>query len=392
MKIAISGAGVAGPTLAYWLLRIGHEPVLIEAAPALRTGGYVIDFWGVGYTVAERMGILSQVRDAGYAVQDVRFVDARGRRAGGFSADVFSRPLADRFTSLPRGELAAIIWRTVEGRAETRFGTTITALDADDGGVRLAFDRGPDLACDLLIGADGLHSAVRRIAFGPLAAFERRIGYVVAAFEASGYRPRDELAYVSYGRPGRQISRFALRGDRTMFLLVFTADRLDGLPRDIAACRAALRRVFAGAGWEWPGIDAAMDEAAEIYVDNVSQIVMDTWTRGRVALLGDAAACVSLLAGEGTGLAMTAAYVLAGELSGVGDWRAAFARYEARLRPFIEGKQRSARKFAGFFAPRTAFGLWFRNQATRLMRIPPVANRLLIGEIQDRFDLPDYRM
>jgi 2-polyprenyl-6-methoxyphenol hydroxylase-like FAD-dependent oxidoreductase len=394
MKIAINGAGVAGPALAHWLLRAGHEPTLVEQAPRFRAGGYMIDFWGGGYTVAERMGILPSVREAGYTVRDIAFVDARGRRVGGFSTDAMRRMLGERFTSLPRGDLAEQAYRTIEGRVETVFGASIAALDEHADGVRVALSTGKRRDFDLVVGADGLHSAVRELAFGPQSAFERTLGYYVAAFEADGYRPRDELAYVSHGVPGRQISRFALRGARTMFLFVFVADHLAGPePRTVDERKAVLHRLFDDAGWESRRILEAMDPVGEIYFDRVSQIVMDRWSKGRVALIGDAAACVSLLAGEGTGLAMTEAYVLAGELDRAGgDHRTAFRRYEERLRPLIESKQQSARNFAGAFAPKTAFGLWFRNKVTRLMGIPAVADRIIGADLRDDIDLPDYAM
>jgi 2-polyprenyl-6-methoxyphenol hydroxylase-like FAD-dependent oxidoreductase len=232
---------------------------------------------------------------------------------------------------------------------------------------------------------------VRRLAFGPQAGFERSLGYHVAAFEAEGYRPRDELVYVSHAEPGRQIARFAERDHRTMFLYIFAEEHLSGPEPTDTAARAALRRVFAGVGWECPRILDAMDQAPELYFDRVSQIVVDRWSSGRFALVGDAAACVSLLAGEGTGLAMVEAYVLAGELKAAGgDHAEAFRRYEQRLRPFIEGKQKSARKFASSFAPRSAFGIWFRNQVTHLMGLPFVANAAVGSGLRDDFELPEY--
>ena len=394
MRIAINGAGVAGPTLAYWLLRDGHEPVLIEKAPELRTGGYVIDFWGVGYTVAERMGILADVRQAGYTVQEVRMVNARARKVGGFKADLFQRMMSERFTSLPRGELASLIYRTIEGRVEAIFDNSISAVEERENDVLVSLEHGETRSFDLVIGADGLHSRVRELVFGPESQFERHLGYHVAAFEIAGYRPRDELAYVSFAKPGRQVARFALRDDRTMFLFVFVSEHVpDPEPKDLETRQALLHRIYDDAGWECPGILHAMDQVKTLYFDRVSQIRMDSWSRGRVVLIGDAAACVSLLAGEGTGLAMTEAYVLAGELQQAGaDHRGAFARYEERLRPFIEGKQESARNFASAFAPRTRLGIWFRDQVTKLLAFRPVADYFVGRDLKDDFQLPDYEM
>lgn len=392
MRIAINGAGIAGPTLAYWLLRGGHEPVLIEKAPQFRTGGYVVDFWGVGYTIAERMGILPEVRAAGYSVQELRLVDDRGRKVGGFSAAVFRRLARDRFTSLPRGDLASAIYRAIEGRVETIFGNGISAIEERASDILVSLEHGPPRDFDLVIGADGLHSAVRGLAFGPEEQFEKRLGYHVAAFEVEGYRPRDELVYVSHTSPGRQVARFSLRGDRTMFLFVFANEHMAGPePQDGGARKATLRQIFGDAGWECPQILRSMDRIEGIYFDRVSQIRMERWSKGRIMLIGDAAACVSLLAGEGTGLAMAEAYVLAGELGRAGDdYREAFRRYEQRLRPFIEGKQASAGRFAAAFAPKTRAGTWFRNQVTKLLAIPLITHLFVGPGLRDNIDLPNY--
>ena len=393
MKIAISGAGIAGPTLAYWLSRSGHDAVLIETASQLRTGGYLIDFWGVGYAIAERMGLADAIQRAGYGIEQVRLVDGRGRKTGGFAVSPFRRVFDGRYISLPRGELARLIYEAVGDDVETVFGDRITAIDQRDEGVHVAFEHSGRREFDLVIGADGVHSAVRGLAFGA-AALQRRMGYWVAAFETGGYRPRDELVYLAHNRPGRLVARFAQRNDRTMFLFVVADDQLTGMePADDAEARRALRQVFGDDGWECPAILAALDRAEDLYFDRVSQIKVDRWSQGRVALIGDAASCVSLLAGEGTGLAMLEAYVLAGELDRArGDHRAAFRRYEQLLRPLIEGKQESARAFAGVLAPRTSVGLWTRNRVSRLLDIPALAAWAIRREFRDDIELPDYAM
>ncbi len=394
MKIAINGAGIAGPTLAYWLLRTGHEPMLIEKAPQFRTGGYVIDFWGVGYTIAERMEILPEVREAGYSVKEVRLVNNRGRNSGGFSTDVFRRITNDRITSLARGDLAKVIYRSIEDRVETIFGDSISAIEQDNSGVRVSFERGAPRDFDLVIGADGLHSTVRELIFGPASQFEKPMGYWVAAFEVAGYRPRDELVYVSHASAGREIARFSLRDDRTMFLFIFVSERMTSPePRVSTERKAILEQVFGDVGWECPQILQAMDQVEDIYFDRVSQIRMNGWSKGRTMLIGDAASCVSLMAGEGTGLAMTEAFVLAGELKRAGDdYREAFRSHEQLLRPFIERKQQSAWHFASAFAPKTWMGIWVRNQMTKLLAVPPVAHFLVGRDMEDRFDLPNYEI
>jgi 2-polyprenyl-6-methoxyphenol hydroxylase-like FAD-dependent oxidoreductase len=392
MRIAVSGAGIAGTSLAYWLQLGGHEVLLIEKAPEFRTGGYAIDFWGVGYTVAERMGILPDVRAHGYRIREVRDVDERGRKVGGFCTDFLVEGLRDRYTTVPRGDLAAAIFRAVANRVETLFDNTISAIDERATGIVVSFRRGAAREFDLVIGADGLHSTVRDLVFGPESQFEKPLGYRVAAFEIEGYRPRDEQAFVTCTTPGRQVGRFALRGDRTGILFLFAREMLTSPePSDAEGRKAVLRQVFADAGWECPQILRAMDRAPDVYYDRVSQIRTEGWSKGRVALIGDAAACVSLLAGEGAGLAMAEAYVLAGELHRAGnDYRAAYRRYEQMLRPFVEAKQRLARYFASAFVPKSRAGVWLRNQVTKLMRFRPLAHYFLGRQMRDDFDLPNY--
>ncbi|WP_067966956.1 FAD-binding domain [Mycolicibacter icosiumassiliensis] len=392
MRIAISGAGVAGTALAYWLHRTGHTPTVIERAPAFRSGGYMIDFWGVGYTVARRMGLEAQILDKGYQIDSVRTVGADGHTLATLDTNVFRQLLGDDFTSLPRGDLADTIHATVAEHVEMIYGDSITAVDQDDTCVRLTFGHAGPREFDLVIGADGLHSNVRRLVFGPDADFEHYLGCKVAAAVVEGYRPRDELAYVTYAVPDRQVSRVALREDRTLALFVFR----DASP-DVSDPHAQVHNRFADAGWECPQLLAAIDGQAghtggaeDLYFDVVSQVRMNHWSRGRVLLIGDAAGCISLLGGEGTGLAITEAYVLAGELHRAGgDHLRAFDAYEARLRPLIETKQSNAARLLGFFATRTRFGLWLRNLALRAMNLR-MLTQLFAGTVRDDFDLPDY--
>lgn len=392
MKIAISGAGVAGPTLAYWLPKSGHDVLLIEEMPELRSGGYVVDFWGIGYDVAERMGLIPRIRELGYQVREVRFVDGLGRTRGRFSTDVFARLTDSRMTSLRRSDLSALIYDALDGSVETIFGDSIASIEDAGSFARIHLNHAAPRDVDLVIGADGLHSRVRELVFGAKTSFEVPLGYHVAAFEVDGYRPRDELVYVSHGVPGRQVSRFSMRIDKTLFLFVFSDDYLttESLASDDDR-KSALASVFADVGWECPQILAAMKDVQGVYFDRVSQIRMDRWVEHRTALVGDAAACVSLLAGEGTGLAMAEAYVLAGELRlRGGDHEAAFAHYQERLMPFLRRKQASAARFASSFAPKTAIGITFRNLVTGMLRVPFIADFFVGRDLRDDIALPDY--
>ena len=390
--VLISGIGIAGPTLAYWLGLYGFSSTLVENAPHLRTGGYVIDFWGRGFDVAEKMGILPAIKREGYDIKELRIVGANGRRIGGFDADVFRSATIGRYVSIPRAELAKIIYKKIEGGCETIFGDSVTNIEQSANHVRVSFQRMAPRDFDIVVGADGLHSVVRKLIFGEEDRFEKYLGYSVAAFAVNGYRPRDDDVYVSYSVPGKQVARFAMRDDRTMFLFVFSDNkghRID--PQDTNAHKAALRAEFEQVGWECPQILAAMESCNEIYFDRVSQIQMDKWSQGRVGLIGDAAFCPSLLAGQGAALAMVAAYVLAGELGRTaGLPQEAFERYEERLHPFIAGKQKAAVQFAGSFAPKTRLGLFFRNQITKLLKCPLMAKLAMGPSLLDRIDLPVY--
>jgi 2-polyprenyl-6-methoxyphenol hydroxylase-like FAD-dependent oxidoreductase len=390
--VLISGAGIGGPTLAFWLGAAGFETTLIERAPALRMGGYVIDFWGLGYDIAERMGLAGEIERIGYHMREMRIVDEGGNRVTGFGTRVLRELAGGRFVTLGRSDLSRLLFERIDGSAEVMFGDEIVGLDERSNGVHVQFERGSDRRFDLVIGADGLHSNVRRLVFGPQDRFERQLGYVAAAFEVRGYRPRDEDVYVIYGEPGRMLARFALHDDRTLFLFVFAAEARLPEMRDLPAQKAMLHERFGGGRWECPCILDALDRTPDLYFDRVSQIRMQSWSKGRVALVGDAAFCVSLTAGQGSALAMTAAYVLAGELANAsGRHDDAFRKYEELLRAFISSKQQGAARFAAAFAPKTRLGLFLRNQVIRAFVIPGLARLAFGRDIVDTLRLPDYR-
>ena len=392
MRIAISGAGIAGTALAYWLKRYGHEPTLIEKAPKLRTEGYVVDFWGLGLTVTERMGLLEKVMKQGYMQREVRFVGDDNSRAGGFSTGILHELTDGRFTTIRRGALVKMFFEALNGQVESIFGDQITKLTEKPDGISVALQHGGEREFDLVIGADGLHSAVRGLSFGPEAQFETYLGYAVAAFEVTGYRPRDENIYVIHPTASRQLARFALRDDRTLFLFLFKCGPDHAEVRiTIPEVRELLREEFSDVGWEAQKILATMEGVDDFYFDRMSQIRMSCWHKGRVALVGDAAAAVSLLAGEGTGLALVETYILAAEIARAGsDYRRAFQAYEERLRPFLKHKQETSARSGSTFIPSTQFGVWVRNQATKLIGIPGVASFFLGRHLRDDLDLPVY--
>ncbi|MCB0417577.1 MAG: FAD-binding domain, partial [Bdellovibrionales bacterium] len=369
-------------------------PVLLEKAPELRTGGYIIDFWGAGFDIAEKMGILPQLNKAGYKVEDIKLVDDEGKRTGGFSAKVFDSATGGRYLSLARSELAAAIYHALNGQVETRFATSIKALHQQTSGVQVEFDNGTTEKFDLVVGADGLHSNVRQLVFGNSSKYERYLGYKVAAFEAAGYPIREDLSYVMFTKVGKQVSRFTMRDDKTLFLFIFAEDSSapETTPHDLASQKLILEREFSGAGWECPEILKALSRTESLYFDRVSQIRMPDWTKGRIALVGDAAFCPSLLSGQGTALAMIGAYMLAYQLEQfAGSPSKAFAAYEQALRTFMDKKQKAAEQFSGAFAPKTAFGLFFRNQITKLFSVPFIADMAMGSGLRDAIELPEFQ-
>jgi 2-polyprenyl-6-methoxyphenol hydroxylase-like FAD-dependent oxidoreductase len=391
VRVVVNGAGIAGTALAYWLRRMGHEVLLVERAPALRTGGHVLNLWGVGYDAAEKMGLLPRLRELQYTADELRMVDRDGRTRGGYPSRVLVDLTRGRIATLARVDIATAIHGLLDRQVETIFGDSIAAIEDTGDGVRVDFEHAPSREADLVVGADGLHSRVRRIVFGEDARFERPMGCHVAAFEVAGYRPRDDRSYVAHSAPGRYIARFPVRDDCMLFFMLCRDEHLGEMPRaDSGERRAALARAFSGMGWECPAILSALADAEDLYFDSVSQIRMDRWTKGRVALLGDAAACPSLIAGEGAGFALAEAYVLAGEIGGYPDIGRALASYEAKIKPFIDRKQKSAERLVPSFVPKTALGVRVRDFSTLLMRVP-VFPRLLMGRyLSDDMALPSY--
>ncbi|HEY5048017.1 MAG TPA: FAD-dependent monooxygenase [Rhizomicrobium sp.] len=385
----ISGAGIAGPAAAFWLNAAGWRTTIVERAPSPREGGYVIDFWGLGYELAGRMGLLDEIERVGYHVRELRVVGDHGERLAGFGTNVFDELAGGRYITLPRRDLSRLLLAKAAPVTDVFFGDEVVALSQSPDGVSVQLRSGSARRFDLVVGADGLHSQIRRLAFGPDEQFEKPLGYAVAAFEAQGYQPRHPDIYIIYGKPGRMLGRFTLRDDQSLFLFVFAFE--GALPATLDEQKALLNSLYRTDGWEGAKILGRLEETQHLYLDRVSRIVVPSWSSGRVVLVGDAAFCPSLLAGQGSAMAMVAAYVLAGELArSRGRIDEALAAYERLLRPYIATKQTGAARFARAFAPRSHFGLWFRNLVIRSLAIPGLAKFAIGREITDRFPLPDY--
>ncbi len=347
-KVLISGAGIAGPALAFWLARYGCEVTVVERAPGVRPGGQAVDFRGeVHLSVLERMGILEEVRRHRTGNGPLRMIDAEGR-------DLVTLPasFAGGAVEILRGDLARILHELTEDTVTHVFDDSITSLTDTGDGVEVAFERGAPAVFDLVIGADGLHSNVRRLAFGEESRYVEDSGYHVAIFEAPN-RLRLESDVLLYSEPGRGLALYPIQGGGSANVMcVFEAGRVDVDRRDLAGQRRLIAERFAGMGWEARTLLGDLAQAPYFYFDSISMVKMDSWTRGRVALLGDAgygATC----GGMGTGLAVVCAYVLAGELAAAeGDHRLAFAAYEQQIKKFTKACQQVAGGVGPFFAPK----------------------------------------
>lgn len=355
--VLISGAGVAGATLAYWLARHGFRPTVVERAEGLRSSGNPVDVRGPAMPVAEAMGIVPQLRAAATQATAMRLVDAAGRQ--------ITRIRMPADVELPRADLAAILHDAASEKAEFIFDDTITALHQDDGGVDLTFQRTAPRRFDLVIGADGLHSIVRRLVFGPEQDFIRHLGLYVATLPLG--EPSDPPSDVLlYNTPGRLTSIHPARGN-ALAAFIFRGPAMPDLNyRDIARHRQIVTSAYAGAGWRVPELLARLDRSDDFYFDAVSKVDLPTWSRGRVTLLGDAASCVSLL-GDGSSLAITAAHTSASALATHADHTDAFRRYEAQHRTLVRPKQRYAGRAAALLVPSTRLGLGVRNLAARFL-------------------------
>ncbi|GIG88251.1 FAD-dependent monooxygenase [Plantactinospora endophytica] len=392
-KVLISGASIAGPTLAYWLHRYGFEVTVVEKATGVRDGGYPIDVRGTAIDVLERMEVLPRVRAGHVDTRRLTFVDGNGRTVGSLRPEAFSGGVPGRDLEVPRGYLTSVLYATIREDVEFLFGDSIAALQDNDDGVRVTFVSGRQQEFDLVLGADGLHSNTRRLAFGPEERYVRYLGYCFAGFTL----PND-LGLAHEGTictaPGRMATIYAPGCTDTLHGLLTVARSQPPLAElgDAEAQRELMARVFADDRWRVPYLLDAMRAADDVFFDVVSQIHMPEWSRGRVALVGDAAHAPSFFSGQGTSIALVGAYVLAGELATRAEHTAAFAAYERIARPYVQVNQALADTGGSTLAPTTARALWLRNQ---LLRVAPLIARTgLVGRSARRattaLDLPGY--
>ncbi|RKH00340.1 FAD-dependent oxidoreductase [Corallococcus carmarthensis] len=386
--VLVAGAGIAGPSLAWWLSRRGWRVTVVERARELRTGGQAVDFRGpVHRAVLEGMGLWEAIHERRTRLGAQAFVDATGRTVAELPALMMSGDV-----ELQRGDLCQLLFERTRGQVEYRFGDSPTAFHETPEGVEVTFEQHASQRFDLVVGADGLRSNVRSRVFGENESHLKHHGFRVVGCTLPnmlGLRQRG----VIYSEPGRGVCVTSARAeDEARALFVFTGAPLAAQERSLDAAREAVSTAFAGAGWRTARLVEALRGAEDLYFDAISSVRLPHYSRGRVVLLGDAA-WGGTLGGQGTPMAMVGAYVLAGELLATpGEHAQAFARFEARLRPYAMKCQGGASHVGGFFAPRTRAGLFLRNHIYGLLTTKPLERvfEKLVTHAATGFVLPDY--
>ena len=395
--VLISGASVAGPALAYWLHRHGFAPTVVERAPAPRPGGQAIDLRGTARTVIERMGLMPAVRARHTGVHGMAQVDATGKRLFTFGGDVLGDSggiIAD--LEILRGDLVDLLVGASLADVEYVFDDSVASLTQDDDGVRVTFARSAPRTFDLVIGADGVRSAVRRLAFGPHEEFLSDGGYHLSVFATPRLTDLDgwELMHnlpAGCGVRGRMVGLYPTANPEVARgMLFFAADPLPSrLP--VPAQKRVVAGAFADGGWLVPQLVEAMRAADDFYFDRAAKVTVDVWSRGRVALLGDSVFGGSV--GMGTSMAIVGAYVLAGELAAArGNHERAFAAYQQRMAAYVRKCRRPMPGGVNGMLPSTRMGIRVRNASTKLLLAGPWRNAVTGGlqKVANMITLPDY--
>jgi len=368
MRAVVCGAGIAGLALALELDAAGADVLLLEKSPGLRAQGYMIDFFGPGYDVAEAMGLLPRLRRLGRDIEELTFRDQHGRRRAGMRYGQFAKVLDGRLLGLMRTDLEETLFDSLSARVDVRFDTTVESLVNGPDGVRVGLTGGETVSAELLVGCDGIHSRVRRLAFGDESEYLRYLGFQTAAFvfEDPDVRAAVGGEFCMTDTVQRAMGFYGLTDTRVaIFAIHRSPDPV--LPLD---ARSALRQEYASLGWLAPRALAACPASEEVYYDQVALIEMPCWSRQRVALVGDSCAAVSLLGGQGASLAMAGAFILARQLANDASVESALHRYEQRLRPAVTRTQRSARRAMRWFLPANPVELQARRAALKLGQLP----------------------
>ncbi len=359
MRVLISGASIAGPSLAYFLSRQGHEVTVVEHTAEVRLGGYPIDVRAGAMSVIEAMGLRPMLQKTHVDLQEIRFVDRAGVSRGRIDIRGLQAPSAHPDLEVPRGELIAALYGLSKGECRYVFGDSIATLAHDEAGVDVTFRKGTPRRFDLVVGADGLHSITRRLVFGDETQFARSIGgYCFVAADVTRDPRQAANSVLVHNVPGKLVSVYDYQ-ERATALFAFPATP----SREPEEQRALLRGAFSGGGWRVPELLEQVLRAPDFYFDSLTQIHMPAWSRGRVTLIGDAAHCSAFLSGQGSSLAILGAQTLATALGAGPDYAAV---YERLHRPLVTKAQATVGAGRRMLIPQSQLGIWARDLFTRL--------------------------
>lgn len=367
-SVLISGASIAGLTAAYWLNNYGFKVTVIEIAETPRDGGSPVDIKGKAIEVAKRMNLLEKLRKVKIDTERVIFINNKGSVKGSIPQEIFNeQPEID--IELPRSDLVRILYEEVFQKVKFLFGNKIINITEKSDDLEVAFANGITEKFDLVIGADGLHSGVRKLVFGSESKFTKYLGMYAGLFEVDAELGKENTCVMQ--NSGGKLAAIYSYKNKADALLVFRSKKPIKFDyRDIDHHKKLLIDAFKEEGGYVPGILDILNKSEKLYFDSVSQIKMQSWSKGRVAFIGDAAYCASFLTGAGSTLAMTGAAVLAEELNKAnGNHKIAFQKYDEAFRPFVEYKQRGISSSGAFLVPKTKFGIWFRNSSTSLFPV-----------------------
>jgi 2-polyprenyl-6-methoxyphenol hydroxylase-like FAD-dependent oxidoreductase len=395
--ILISGAGIAGPALAFWLRRYGFNPTIAERAPELRPGGYKVDIRGVAMDVVDRMGLRAEFERKHTSMRGGSFVNGEGKRIAELDGELFGfRSEGD--LELMRGDLSKILYDATKDTTEYIFGDYITSMTEDADGVYVTFATSAPRRFDLVVGADGQHSGVRALTFGPEAPITNHLGCYVSTFTVPNRFDLDRWE-LTHSTPGKVVNVYSTKGSvDTKAFFLFSSPELDYDYRDIDQQKEILADAFADGEWEIGQLLSDMASTPDFYFDSVSQIRLDTWSRGRTVLVGDAAYGPSPASGQGTSMALVGAYALAGQLAATGgDHTRAFPAYAEEIADFVQLNQALGVNIAKQMTQGKWWQIWFQHQMIRILPKLPWKGLVMRGimkpieEAANGIELPDYQ-